>query len=117
MKCYNHHDRDAFGICKSCGKALCLECMSSESKNVICTNDLKCLYKDRQTEKMYINAEKVYSKTNVNRSIWIAIALILVAIPFLLLSVFNKDVVYLTFTILFISCGIVLLKRAKEVQN
>ena len=25
MKCYNHHDRDAFAVCKSCGKALCLE--------------------------------------------------------------------------------------------
>ncbi len=35
MKCFNHHDRDAFGICKTCGKALCLECMALYSKENI----------------------------------------------------------------------------------
>ena len=34
MKCYNHHDRDAFAVCKSCGKALCLEC-AEEYKNTL----------------------------------------------------------------------------------
>ena len=27
MKCYNHHDRDAFGISYHSNKGLCLECM------------------------------------------------------------------------------------------
>ena len=26
MRCYNHSDRDASGICKACGKGLCTEC-------------------------------------------------------------------------------------------
>lgn len=34
MKCYNHHDRDAFGINIVTGKALCLECME-EYKGMI----------------------------------------------------------------------------------
>lgn len=34
MKCYNHHDRDAFGINVVTGKALCLECME-EYKGMI----------------------------------------------------------------------------------
>jgi len=42
MKCYNHHDRDAFGICKSCGKGLCLECMKKEDGAVFCKNDKHC---------------------------------------------------------------------------
>lgn len=41
MKCYNHHDRDAFGICTVCGKGLCLECMGTKQGSVICKND-KC---------------------------------------------------------------------------
>lgn len=41
MKCYNHHDRDAFGICTVCGKGLCLECMDAKKGAVICKND-KC---------------------------------------------------------------------------
>ena len=39
MKCYNHHDRDAFGVCKVCGKGLCLECMDKDSEIVVCTNE------------------------------------------------------------------------------
>lgn len=41
MKCYNHHERDAFGICSVCGKGLCLECMNSKSNSVVC-NSKKC---------------------------------------------------------------------------
>ncbi len=41
MKCYNHHDRDAFGICKVCGKGLCLECLKEEKGVIICKNN-KC---------------------------------------------------------------------------
>lgn len=43
MKCYNHHERDAFGICKVCGKGLCLECMKNESGIIACKNDKTCL--------------------------------------------------------------------------
>lgn len=42
MKCFNHHDRDAFGICKSCGKALCLECMAIENGKVLCKDNPAC---------------------------------------------------------------------------
>ncbi len=39
MKCYNHHDRDAFGVCKICGKGLCLECIDKDSEVVICAKE------------------------------------------------------------------------------
>ena len=38
MKCYYHHDRDAFGICSNCGKGLCLECMQEVNNQVVCKN-------------------------------------------------------------------------------
>lgn len=34
MKCFNHHDRDAFGIDIITGKGLCLECLE-ENKGFI----------------------------------------------------------------------------------
>ena len=43
MKCYNHHERDAFGICRVCGKGLCLECLKNEFGFLVCKNDKKCL--------------------------------------------------------------------------
>ena len=42
MKCYNHHDRDAFAVCKSCGKALCLECAEDYKGFYICRGSDKC---------------------------------------------------------------------------
>ena len=116
MKCYNHHDRDAFGVCRSCGKALCLECMSKDSGNVVCANDLTCLNKDRQTENMYKNAEKIYSKENVKRSKWMAITFIIVAIVFSIPAIMSFDIFSAVMALFFFSAGIVLFIRAKEVQ-
>ena len=42
MKCYNHHDRDAFAICTSCGKGLCLECINEKKGKVVCKDSKKC---------------------------------------------------------------------------
>ena len=42
MKCYNHHDRDAFVVCKACGKALCLECAEEYKKQFICKDSPEC---------------------------------------------------------------------------
>ena len=44
MKCYNHHDRDAFGVCKTCGKGLCLECLKEENGVILCKKG-KCASK------------------------------------------------------------------------
>ncbi len=36
MKCFNHRDRDAIGICKVCGKGLCQECLVEIPKGIAC---------------------------------------------------------------------------------
>ena len=36
MKCYNHPERDAVAICKSCGKAICHECAKESENGVAC---------------------------------------------------------------------------------
>ncbi len=47
MKCFNHHDRDAFGICSVCGKGLCLECMEKVNDIITCKNPI-CKNKAKQ---------------------------------------------------------------------
>lgn len=42
MKCYNHNDRDAFGICKYCGKGLCLDCLKETDFGIVCKDSIKC---------------------------------------------------------------------------
>ena len=42
MKCYSHHERDAFGTCNACGKALCLECAEEYKGYYICKDSESC---------------------------------------------------------------------------
>lgn len=37
MKCYNHHEVDAVGICKSCSKGLCPDCLTEVENGIACT--------------------------------------------------------------------------------
>ncbi len=37
MKCYNHHDSDAVGICKNCNKGICPECLTEIPNGIACT--------------------------------------------------------------------------------
>jgi len=40
MRCFNHSDKEAIGICINCGTALCKECMTkSESGKILCSDN------------------------------------------------------------------------------
>ena len=39
MRCFNHHDRDAFGIDIITGKALCLECLEEYKGRIVERNN------------------------------------------------------------------------------
>jgi hypothetical protein len=36
MKCFYHADRDAVGVCKSCQRALCRDCVAEVEKGIAC---------------------------------------------------------------------------------
>jgi hypothetical protein len=36
MKCFNHHDVDALGQCKCCGKGLCVNCLTDLGDGLAC---------------------------------------------------------------------------------
>lgn len=38
MNCFNHPDQPAIGLCKSCGKALCRECITEVPDGLACKN-------------------------------------------------------------------------------
>jgi hypothetical protein len=39
VRCYNHSDRDASGICRACGKGLCTECTVDLGYGLSCRGD------------------------------------------------------------------------------
>ena len=36
MRCYNHHDKEAVGVCRFCGRGLCPGCATEVEKAVAC---------------------------------------------------------------------------------
>jgi len=62
MRCFNHHDRDAFGTCKTCGKGLCLDCMKEVSGMIVCKDNPKCAETANLVAISYDNIKNVYSK-------------------------------------------------------
>src|SRR5579885_2370587 len=43
MKCFNHPDREAFGICVTCGRGLCEDCSVVFNEKLYCKDDIKKL--------------------------------------------------------------------------
>lgn len=38
MQCFTHSDASARGLCKSCNRALCLDCLAEVGKSIACKN-------------------------------------------------------------------------------
>ncbi len=81
MRCYNHYDRDAVCICRSCGKALCRDCADSEKDSIYlyCKNSRRC----RNIEKLSRLGYKFFEMhdslgTKIIKFIFIAAAVIVV---------------------------------------
>ena len=118
MKCYNHHDRDAFGICQSCGKALCLECMNTEVETVVCKNSVYCNDKYNQTKAFVDNANIIYSSKNKKTQKFIGLLFILLSIPFWFSAIVNfVDTISLLFAIFFISFGVIIINKANSLKT
>lgn len=52
MKCYNHIDTDAVGICKNCGRAVCKSCSSIYGEKLLCSSCLINLESKLKEEKI-----------------------------------------------------------------
>ena len=115
MKCFNHHDRDAFAVCKSCGKALCLECAEEYKNEFICKDSPKCHH---VADVEYVN----YFKDN-SEGAWRfnRIAFMLIG-AFLLLYVVVKSFMFfmipnpLLETVLLVLLAILLVKKGMDLK-
>ena len=115
MKCYNHHDRDAFAVCKACGKALCLECAEEYKNEFICKDSPKCQH---VADVEYVN----YFKDN-SEGAWRfnRIAFMLIGV-FLLLYVIVKSFMFfmipnpLLETVLLVLLAILLVKKGMDLK-
>ena len=59
MKCFNHNDEEAVGICKNCCKAVCKQCLvPNEYDYIVCS--IKCLEEVLVYQNMMDKAKMAY---------------------------------------------------------
>lgn len=62
MKCFNHPETDAVGICKNCSKGLCKACLTELENGIACTET--CVEETRQINALINRNKKVYQTTS-----------------------------------------------------
>jgi hypothetical protein len=62
MKCYNHLEVDAVGLCKSCGRGLCHDCVSEVGTSISCKN--RCESDVAAINEMLQRGRTAYQKTS-----------------------------------------------------
>jgi hypothetical protein len=106
MKCYNHPDTSALGICKNCHKGICKSCLTDLGDGLACTascvqevEKLNSLV--RKTEKtMKSNASQYYT----SGIIYIILGGLFLAGPLLIMK--RADPIPTTFGAVFVLFGI-----------
>lgn len=61
MNCYNHPEIDAIGVCKSCSKGVCRECVVDLDKGLACKNS--CEEDVRALNELLAKTKTAYQKT------------------------------------------------------
>lgn len=62
MKCYNHPDIDAIGICKNCNKGLCRDCLTEVKNGIACTST--CVDEVEQVNSLINRNKKSYGNAS-----------------------------------------------------
>lgn len=123
MNCMNHQDKSAIGICKSCCKGLCAECVTALPDGISCRNDV-C--EKRVTTMFQMVDISIKNLTNVNahqRSAYIF--MLIFGSAFLLFSFLPISspgdfgfLFTIVFAIIFIAFGVIgLMRRSRYFQT
>ena len=59
MKCFNHPQNDAVGICKNCNKGLCKDCLTEVKNGIACT--ATCVDEVKQLNSLIDRNKKSYT--------------------------------------------------------
>lgn len=64
MNCFNHPDKPAIGICKSCGKGLCPECTAELPNGLACRN--RCEERVELINRIIDSNQRILATGNAN---------------------------------------------------
>lgn len=86
LKCFYHHDRDALGTCKACGKGLCADCLEDFDKGLACRG--RCEEDVRRLlEYIDYSVRSYVEATRVGRAWFFLMATVLIVLGAILLAI------------------------------
>lgn len=59
MKCYNHNETDAIGVCKACYKSICAECAVDTGRGLACSDE--CVAEVCDLNEIIDRSKQIYS--------------------------------------------------------
>jgi len=62
MKCFNHQENDAVGLCKNCSKGLCKECAKEVHNSIACS--MTCIEELKQIDSIIKRNKQSYKTTS-----------------------------------------------------
>lgn len=66
MKCYNHPEVDAVGICKTCNKGICHSCLTDVGNGIACT--ATCVDEVKEVNSFIERNKNIYKKASKTNS-------------------------------------------------
>ncbi len=87
MKCFYHPETDAVGICKNCGKGLCMECTADLGNSLACKN--RCENEVKSINAYNRSARITYSDTLTHNSMVTIVWYTIVGLSFLAVTIMD----------------------------
>jgi hypothetical protein len=86
MRCFYHHDAEAVGVCKNCGRGVCADCASEVDNGIACRQ--RCEDEVRALNRLTDRSKLAYGRA---RSAYVRIALFyfVVGLAFMIAGMFN----------------------------
>jgi cbb3-type cytochrome oxidase subunit 3 len=118
MNCYTHHEKNAVGICKSCGRGLCPDCVVEVGDGISCAG--RCEEKVQIINRMVEGNARVLSTSNQSLRT-AAFFILILGVAFLVFGVwqYSSDSDFLAaflivFGLVFLAYGLVRLRKSAQ---
>ena len=120
MQCFEHKGTDAVGICKSCNKAICMECTISFPKGIACSAE--CEQDAKEIIEMNERGKRIYGigqyKTNKLASgvmVWLLLSAVMTSIAiYFYVSKGRVEPVMSAMSAVFIAITVIVYRAAKR---
>jgi hypothetical protein len=110
MNCFNHRDKSALAICKSCGRALCADCSTALRDGIACKNTCE----SRVNAINEIADDRAYAKKIQGFARW---AVIIMGVVWIIISLISKRYLLLPVGLILLIGGYISIQKRADSKH